>query len=50
LRSQADAAVRTDIQRILGRLTDPTIAPAEKTVIRSTLRYLADGVEAARAS
>lgn len=49
IRSQAEAAVRMDIQRILGRLSDPTVSPAEKTIIRSTLRYLADGTEAARA-
>jgi transcriptional regulator with XRE-family HTH domain len=48
-RSQVDTAVHADIQRILGRLTDPDVSPAEKTIIRSTLRYLAEGAEAVRA-
>jgi transcriptional regulator with XRE-family HTH domain len=48
-RSQVDTAVQADIQRILGRLTDTSVSPAEKTIIRSTLRYLAEGAEAVRA-
>jgi transcriptional regulator with XRE-family HTH domain len=48
-RSQVDTAVHADIQRVLGRLTDTNVSPAEKTIIRSTLRYLAEGAEAVRA-
>jgi transcriptional regulator with XRE-family HTH domain len=48
-RSQVEAGVRADVQRILARLADPGVSAAEKTIIRSTLRYLADGAAAARA-
>ena len=48
-RSPVDASVRADIQRVLARLADPLISAAEKTIIRSTLRYLADGAATARA-
>jgi transcriptional regulator with XRE-family HTH domain len=46
-RSQVESGVRADIQRILIRLGDPRVSAAEKTIIRSTLRYLADGANAA---
>ena len=49
-RSQADAGVRADIQRVLARLNDPQVGAAEKTIIRSTLRYLADGATADKAN
>ena len=39
--------VHDDIERILGRLADPRIADAEKTVIRDMLRYLARRPDAA---
>ena len=39
-RSHVDASVRADLQRV---------SAAEKTIIRSTLRYLADGAAGTRA-
>jgi transcriptional regulator with XRE-family HTH domain len=46
----AEANARADMQAILRRLTDPNVSTEEKTIIRSTLRYLAEGEAAARAS
>jgi transcriptional regulator with XRE-family HTH domain len=46
----AEAAARADIERIIRRLTDPRVSAEEKTIIRSTLRYLAEGATAAKAS
>jgi transcriptional regulator with XRE-family HTH domain len=40
-----ESAVQADIARIVSRLEDPRVSAVEKTIIRSTLRYLADGVE-----
>jgi len=39
--STEDANTRSDIDRILARLADPSVAATEKTLIRDMLRYLA---------
>jgi transcriptional regulator with XRE-family HTH domain len=49
LDSDTEAAAHADLQRIMRRLTDPSVSTEEKTVIRHMLSYLANG-SAARAS
>ena len=44
--TDAEAEARADMGRILRRLIDPTLPPAQKAVIRDMLRYLAGGVTA----
>jgi len=38
-----DPGIDPDLRAVMRRLNDPAVAPEEKTVIRSTLRYLAKG-------
>jgi transcriptional regulator with XRE-family HTH domain len=45
--SDGEADARADVQKILGRLTDPGVPAADKRVIRDMLRYLAHGNAAA---
>jgi len=43
---RAEAAAQADMKRILSRLSNPRVSAEEKTIIRSTLRYLAEGTTA----
>jgi transcriptional regulator with XRE-family HTH domain len=43
---RAEAGAQADMKRILNRLANPRVTAEEKTVIRSTLRYLAEGTTA----
>jgi transcriptional regulator with XRE-family HTH domain len=45
--TDVEADARADVQKILGRLTDPNVPAADKRVIRDMLRYLAHGNAAA---
>lgn len=43
---RAEGAAQADMKRILNRLINPRVTAEEKTIIRSTLRYLAEGTTA----
>jgi transcriptional regulator with XRE-family HTH domain len=45
--TEIEADARADVQKIMGRLTDPSVPAADKRVIRDMLRYLAHGNAAA---